>query len=107
MEQLTNDYKLYQSKFKNLMYIYNEIEESSDKSIVLMKLMTEIISELDSLYRKHNFDDSFDLSDIFLEALSRLESALEVDRESVEYLSGKMDGSLTVYKNLSKFAKNE
>lgn len=107
MEQLTNNYELYQSKFKNLTDIYNEIEESSDKSIVLMKLTTEIISEVDSLYRKHNFDDSFDLSDAYLEALSRLGSALEVDRESVEYLSGKMDGSLTVYKNLSKFAKNE
>ena len=48
-----------------------------------MKLTTEIISEVDSLYRKHNFDDSFDLSDAYLEALSRLGSALEVDRESL------------------------
>ena len=30
MEQLTNDYKLYQSKFKNLTDIYNEIEETAE-----------------------------------------------------------------------------
>lgn len=100
---------IYEEKdpYINLMDIYNEIEESSDKSTVLMELMTEIISEVDSLYRKYNFDASFDLSDTYLEASSRLKSALEVDRESMEYLFGKLDGSVIVYKNLSKFAKNE